>query len=291
MNTCRKSIIVMALLGLTATSGAQPTTGPSPAPSSADKPDAKPRPGASTTTKPPEKPPAVEPEAISALEKMGAFLRDQQSFTVRTTTQTDQVLESGQKIRLSANADIRVRRPDRLRADVISDRKQRQFFYDGKTLTLNGQRVGYYAIVPAPPTLGELAEAIEDRYGLELPLVDLFYWGTDKANLAQIETAIYVGPSKIGGVDTDQYAFRQPGLDWQLWIQRGDRPLPRKLVLTTTDDPARPEHAIEMAWDLAVEHPASLFTFVPPKGSHRIELVEIPQRSATPTKAQRQPTR
>jgi hypothetical protein len=42
---------------------------------------------------------------------MGAFLRDQQSFTVRVTTETDHVLEPGQTIRLTANGDLRSRDP------------------------------------------------------------------------------------------------------------------------------------------------------------------------------------
>lgn len=295
MNVSSKPIAVMVVLGLAATSGAQPTKDAPPAPSSADKPAAKPGAAASspgTAKKPPAKKPAVEPEAIGALEKMGAFLREQQSFTVHTTMETDQVLQSGQKVQLPSTGDLRVRRPDHLRADVTSDRRQRQLFYDGKTFTMYGQRVGYYATVPAPPTIGELAEEIEERYGIELPLVDLFYWGTDKASLAQIKGAIYVGPSKVGGVDTDHYAFRQPGLDWQIWIERGARPLPRKLVLTSTDDPARPEYSVAMAWDLSVKHDDSLFTFVPPKDSEQIALAEIPApRSAAPAKAKRQSSR
>ena len=87
--------------------------------------------------------------------------------------------------------------------------------------------------------------------------------------------ATYVGPATIDGVATDQFAFRQPGVDWQIWIQQGDKPLPKKLVFTTTDDPARPEHTVEMTWDLGARHAASAFAFVPPKGSHEIALADL----------------
>jgi hypothetical protein len=219
-------------------------------------------------------PPAVEPSAVSALQRMGAFLRQQQSFTVRVDIDNDYVVDSGQKIRLSSHGDLRVRRPDHLRAAVVSDRKAREFFYAGNTFTIYSPRVGYYATVTAPPTIRELADVLEDRYGLELPLVDLFRLGTDKSALQQITSGRWVGTATIDGVATDHYAFRQPGLDWQIWIQRGDRPLPRKLVLTTTDDPARPERIIEMKWDLGARHPDSIFTFVPPSGSRQIAIAE-----------------
>jgi hypothetical protein len=135
-------------------------------------------------------------------------------------------------------------------------------------------KVGYYATVAAPPTIRELADQLEDRYGLELPLVDLFRWGTAESGADEITRATYIGPAMIDGVQTDQYAFRQPGLDWQIWIDRGARPLPRKLVLTTTDDPARPERIIDLRWELGTRYPDSTFTFVPPQGSRRISIAE-----------------
>ena len=221
---------------------------------------------------------SIDPAALAALDRMGAFLRTQRSFTVRTTTETDYVLDNGQKVRRWGHGRLDVQRPNRLRAETISDsdRKYRQVFYDGSTFTIFAPRVGYYATVPAPSTILQLADMLEDRYALPLPLVDLFRWGTPESDKDQITAATYVGTARIDGVDTDQYAFRQPGLDWQIWIQRGSQPLPRKLVLTTTDDPARPEHAIELTWDLNATQPCSTFTFVPPKDARRISIAEVP---------------
>src|SRR3954470_18912254 len=77
--------------------------------------------------------PAVDPQAIAALEAMGAFLRAQTAMGVTGDLTTDDLLPSGQKVQYSGHAELRVRRPDRLRADVISDRKNEQLYYDGKT--------------------------------------------------------------------------------------------------------------------------------------------------------------
>jgi uncharacterized protein DUF2092 len=123
---------------------------------------------------PPAAAPAVLPEALAALEKMGGFLRSLKAFTLRADTSTDEVLDdSGQKIQFNSVVEYRVRPPDRLRADVVSDRKHQQFFYDGKTLTLYGQRVHYYASIPAPPTIRETLTVAAQKYGLEVPLADL----------------------------------------------------------------------------------------------------------------------
>ena len=106
--------------------------------------------------------PAVDPQAIAALDTMGKFLREQQSFTIRTETEHDYVLESGQKVRVPSTGELWVRRPDHLRATTHSDRKDRQFFYDGKTFTIYGHKLGFYATVGAPPTIDQLADALED---------------------------------------------------------------------------------------------------------------------------------
>jgi len=233
------------------------------------------------------KPPAVEPRATAALERMGAFLREQQSFTVRMTTETDYVLDTGQKVRLAATGDVRVRRPDRVRADVESERKDRQYYYDGTSFTIYGPKVGYYATVSAPPTILQTADMLQTRYGLELPMVDLFRWGSEESDFDEITSATYIGEARIDGVDTDHYAFRQPGLDWQIWIKRGEQPVPKKLVLTTTDDPARPERDIELSWELGVRHPDSDFAFTPPKDSQQIKLVEISEENHAPVTSQR----
>jgi hypothetical protein len=230
------------------------------------------------------KKPAIDPEAVTALRTMGNFLRGQKNFTVRMRSTTEQVLEDGQKVQLISYGKLEVDRPNRLRADLISDRRHRQYYYDGKSFTLNGPRVGYYAVVAAPPTIGELVTAVENKYGLEMPLADLFLWGTDKAALDQITSATFIGRSRIEGVETDHYAFRQAGLDWQIWIDHGDKPVPRRLVLTTTDDPDRPQHVIDMTWILDDKHDRSRFTFVPPRDSIKIDLLAVGEKLPAPKK-------
>jgi hypothetical protein len=206
---------------------------------------------------------------------MGAFLKAQQSFTVKTKTETDFVADNGQLLRRGARGEVQARRPNRLHAKIVSDRKEREFFYDGDTFTIFSPKLGYYSRVEAPPTIGGLADELETRFGLALPLVDLFRWGAPHPDFSAITSAKYVGTATIDGTLTDQYAFRQQGVDWQIWIQRGAQPLPRKLVLTTTDDPARPEHEIEMSWQLNTRPDDATFAFVPPEGSHLIAIEEL----------------
>jgi len=222
--------------------------------------------------------PAVDPDAIAALQRMGAFLREQQKFAVRAQVTTDDLLDSGQKVQFGGTIEMMVRRPDRLRADVRGDRRDEHIYYDGKTFTMFGEKVGYYATFQAPATLAELKDVAEKRYGIDLPLADLFYWGTPHDGTSDITAATNVGVATVEGTACDHYAFRQKDVDWELWIEQGAHPLPRKMVITTTSEKSRPQHGVVLDWDLAPKLTDDLFTFAPPPEAHKIEF-DVPRGS------------
>ena len=207
---------------------------------------------------------AVDPDAIAALENMGKYLRTLKTIDVHAVVTHEEVQTDGQKVQTTSNVDVLARRPDRLRAEVTNDRQPRMFYYDGKKFTLWAPRLRFYTTVDAPATIGELADKLENRYNVELPLVDLFRWGTKEADTSDITSAMDLGPSVVDGVTCEQYLFRQDGVDWQLWIQRGDFPLPKKIVITTLTDEARPQHTSVWTWNLAPSFNDAAFELTPP---------------------------
>jgi hypothetical protein len=214
-----------------------------------------------------------DPDAVKALENMSNYLRTLKAIQVHVVTSRDEVLEDGQNVTFAGTVDMIAERPNHLRAEVINDKQQRMYFDDGKTFSVWARRVNYYATIPAPPTLRELADKLKDQYNLELPVADLFHWG-DGDSTAGIVGAIDIGASQIDGTTCEHYAFRQEGADWQVWIQQGNYPLPRKLVITTLTDPARPRFTSVMTWNLAPSYDDGAFTFDPPKDAKRIMLAE-----------------
>ena len=217
-------------------------------------------------------PPDVNPAAIKALTDMGAYLRGLGAFQISVATTDEDVLDDGQKVQYDGRTDLLVKRPDRLRASVANERHDRIFFYDGSTVTLFGKRLNLYASAPAPPTIGELADKLEAEHGTSLPLVDLFRWGAPGYEPTGFTAALDAGPSSVGGVTCRHYLFRQAGLDWQVWIQSGQYPLPLKLVVTTTTDDARPQHTAVYSWNLAPSFNDAAFVFDPPAGAGRVVL-------------------
>ena len=107
---------------------------------------------------------AVDPDAVDAVRKMGAYLRSLKVFQVQGDVTHDDVLEDGLIIQSNSKIDMLAVKPNRMRAEVTSDDKHRLYFYDGKTFTAWGKLTNYYATVPAPPTIPELFQQVQEKY-------------------------------------------------------------------------------------------------------------------------------
>ena len=165
-----------------------------------------------------------------------------------------------------------MQRPNSLRALMWSARAERELIYDGKTATLYTPALKYYATTEVPATIGGMIDQLEVKYGVQVPLQDLFLWGTDAAPLDKIDSAMNAGQDFIGKDLCDHYAFRQGTIDWQIWITTGEAPLPRKLVITNRADEARPQSVSYMAWNLKPTFKDTIFKFTPPSDARAIGI-------------------
>ena len=154
-----------------------------------------------------------------------------------------------------------------------SARSERELIYDGKTVTLYTPAQKYYSTVEFTETIGGLIDRLEERYGVQLPLQDLFLCGTPAAPLDKIESAMNAGQDFVDDDLCDHYAFRQGKIDWQIWITAGSKPLPRKIVITNRADEARPQSVSHDRLELEAGFKDSVFKFTPPKGATKIEIV------------------
>jgi hypothetical protein len=218
---------------------------------------------------------AVDPGSIQALKDMGAHLQSLKRFEVFSVLTGERVLADGQKLQHTATADLDVARPNRLHAWMHSATSTRELIYDGKTVALYIPAQKYYSKVEFADTLGGLINRLEEKFGVQVPLSDLFVWGTPDAQLDKIESAMNAGQDFIDKDLCDQYAFRQGKIDWQIWITTGSKPLPRKIVITNRADDARPQSVTLLTWNLKPSFTDSTFKFTPPKGATKVELVPL----------------
>jgi hypothetical protein len=214
----------------------------------------------------------MQPQAVDALNKLGSYLQSLKSFRIDADSVTDAVLTTGQNVGFLHRTEMSVKRPDKVRVVVTGSRASKGMVFDGSSLVLFDDARDYYTKVPAPPTIRQLIADADRKYGVQLPLVDLFYWGQDADDGRTLKSALFIGLDKVDGKWCNHYAYQQPGLDWELWIQSGSHPLPCRFVVTDTTQPSRPQHAVNYHWTLNPTFEASTFSFHPGRSAKRIPL-------------------
>ena len=91
----------------------------------------------------------------------------------------------------------------------------------------------------------------------------------------------------IDGRECEHLAFRNFDTDWQLWVEVGENPIPRKMVITSKTLNNAPQYTLRVkSWKTGVQAAPDVFAFVPPTGAKKlssdalIELDELPQPAA-----------
>ena len=219
-------------------------------------------------------PAGIDPQATKLLKASTDFLASQKQFTVDTRSSLEVVLVSGQKIQFDHTARQSVLRPNKLRAERTGDLVEQVFYYDGKTLTLQNPSEKHYATVAAPGTIEEMLDLARTKLDIVAPAGDLVYKNAYEILMTDVTSGFVVGKGVVEGVRCDHLAFRAPHVDWQIWIQEGAQPLPRKLVITTRDMVNAPQFSMVMTkWNLKPAFIADTFSFSPTSGMKKVEFI------------------
>ena len=228
-------------------------------------------------------PTGIEPQAEKLLRRMSDYLASRQQFTAKAESTLEVVLTSGQKLQYDSPATLSVSRPNRLHAHRKGDIANQEFFYDGKTLTLYNPRENLYATTAAPPTVDETLDFAREKLDIIAPAAELFYKNAAERMLKESTSGFVVGPSVVASVKCTHLAFRGSEVDWQIWIEDGDKPLPRKFILTSKKVAGEPQFTVIIRnWDVAPKLTNQEFSFTPPKGAKKIEFLRLSAETAKP---------
>ncbi|MGZ3441653.1 MAG: DUF2092 domain-containing protein [Polyangia bacterium] len=222
----------------------------------------------------------IDPRADALVHRMSDELASLRSFRVDADAVDEVVLKSGQKLQQISESKVAVKRPNRLRSERVGPITDVVFRYDGKELSVFGKRTGMYAMSKAPPTLDATLDFGRDELGLEAPGADLLFSKPYEVLMDGVTAGEYVGLEPIDGIPCHHLAFRSADVDWQIWIEDGERALPHRYVITSKREPGSPEFAVQLShWDPQAALPDSLFSFAPPAGSTKIEFLSRSKES------------
>jgi hypothetical protein len=147
--------------------------------------------------------------------------------------------------------------------------------FDGKLISLYGKGMNVYAQIESPgPSIDEAVEEFRMSTGLDAAGADLLS-ADPYAVLTEGATAgKLVGEAYVGGVACDHLAFRNDAVDWQIWVQKGEQPLPLKYVITTKWVTGAPQYELRLSnWNASAAIDPKVFAFAPPADAKKLERV------------------
>ena len=267
-------ILAVILLGFPALSAAQEKT-PAQTP-----PAAVPAPPAAQA-------PAPTPDPKQVLQQMCDFLKNQPQFSFKAEVTDDRVYAGDRKLQYGLDVEAFFRRPDKLRINGDGDLESKQLIFDGKTLTLYDKDKNHYGTIEIAGDIDAALDKAGKEYGVHVGLAELGANHLAEHANQGLTNALYVGESKVRGVPCHHLAFDKEKVHYQLWVEAGDKPLLRKVVVTQKKLPAAPQWTAYISdWNFAPQLADNLFTFTPPEGAQKIKFMPVKKAEApAPKKA------
>lgn len=183
------------------------------------------------------------PDPFDTLRTMTDYIDGLDQFTFTAIAEMDDVLDNGDVVQMSTRRTVSVDRGgNRIAVITNGDEQDRRGLYDGKTFTVLDRIGNRYVALDMPATIPEMLDTLARDYGFSPPLVDLVYPDSYDGMVRRVETGQYLGIHRVEGYQSHHLAFTSAAVDWEIWIQTGNKPFPRKVVITYKNQPGSPRY-------------------------------------------------
>lgn len=220
------------------------------------------------------------------LMEMAGFLAGLDKMTVTARGGYEVVQSNGQKVQFLEARDISVARPNQMRVEeVTSDGNDNHVLFDGNHLTIWTGDGRIYAQAPQPGSIDDTAVYMVRDLGMRLPLAPFFTTRFPLELERNVTFADYVDTTNVFGEPAHHVIGQTDSVDFQVWIADGERPFPRRVVLTYRNEPGQPAYWADFIdWNARPRIVKSTFEFKPAPDSRQIVFaVQIPAIDNAPT--------
>lgn len=226
----------------------------------------------------------LDSSAMSVLESMSDYVSGLETISLSFDSDIEVITPELEKIQFTNSSTATVQRPDKIHAHRVGGYADVEMWFDGANVSVYGRSINGYTQFELPGTLDHLIAALSAGHGVALPGSDLLLSNAFEVLSFGVLEAKHIGRGVIGGVECEHLAFRNAETDWQLWVEVGETPIPRKMVITSKTLNCAPQYTIQItSWESGVVLAADAFEFSPPPGAELlgpdalIELDELPQ--------------
>lgn len=210
------------------------------------------------------------------LRQMSDTLKNARAFSFTVNESHERVRRNGEKRPFTLKRDVVVRRPDRLWSHATgSDDRDVKVIYDGKTVTVIGDRHKIYAAINAPPTLDETLDRINDRFDLRVVVADFLYSSPYESFAGSDAKGGWRKRTVLNGRSCDELAYTMKAVDVTLSVTNAAPVLPCKASIVYKEQPGQPVSTLVFSdWNLQAAPPDSRFVAQVPQGYEAIPIVE-----------------
>src|SRR6185369_2224266 len=187
---------------------------------------------------------ADDPEKI--LKGMSDYLAGQKSLSAKFDSDIEVVTPELQKIQFTSSGEMKMNRPDKLRIRRTGGYADVELVYDGKTVSLYGNNAKSYVQSDLAGTIDQMIDTLQGGSGPGLPGADLLLSNSHDQLMANVIESKHIGQGVVDGVECEHLAFRGPETDWQIWIEPGAKPVPRKWVITSKTVTGAPQYTLKI---------------------------------------------
>jgi hypothetical protein len=216
---------------------------------------------------------AADSDALKILKGMSDYLAGQKTISLSYDSDIEVITPEMEKIQFASSGDLLLSRPDKLRATRTGGYADVEFVFNGKSVSVLGKNVNAFAQLDAPGSLDQLVDKLRNDYSLALPGADLLVSNAFDVMSADVLRAAHIGRGVINGFECEHLAFRNNETDWQLWVQVGDAPIPRKYIITSKASSGAPQYTLVIRdWKVGAAPEANAFDFKPPDGAKKLDM-------------------
>jgi hypothetical protein len=215
-------------------------------------------------------------DAVQILKSMSDYVASQKNISMTFDSDVEVITPEVEKIQFTSSGKVLLSRPDKVRASRTGGYADFEIVFDGKTVSALGKNVNAYTQIEAAGSIDQLVTKLRSMNLLTAPGADLLGSHVFDDLMADVISAKHVGLGVIDGVECEHLAFRDLDIDWQIWIEVGARPIPRKYVITSKGIGAAPQYTLRIKeWKTDAPISADAFTFTPPQGAKKVVLEEL----------------
>jgi len=224
----------------------------------------------------PDEPSGLDPRASAALKRATDYLSNAKTLSVNALVTFDVFVTTGHKLEFEKDIELTLKRPNKVRAEVVTDLAHRHVYFDGKEVTVYNEDLNVYSKIPAPGSIDEMADALYEKFDIAMPIVDLIVADPYASYTSQATYSRYLGESNVSGELCDHVLLSNSEIDYQIWIATGDSPQVRKITIDYANEPGVPEYSVRFdEWEAGKPTSDAMFSFTAPEGADAIDALPV----------------